>query len=76
MHGDYDYVKGTFTWNSTISSHNLPNSFYLSAKPTWFGTLAWPAFGPSPTAPTTALVGNIPAKACYDQGKMPNCLGS
>jgi len=76
VHGDYDYVKGTFTWSSSIASQNLPNSFYKSAKPTWFGSLAWPAFGPSPTAPTTALIGNIPAKACYDQGKMPTCLGS
>ena len=75
VHGDYDYVKGTFTWNAGIGSHNLPNSFFRSAKPSWFGALAWPAFVPAPTAPTTPLVGNIPAKACYDQGKMPNCLG-
>ena len=74
VHGDYDYVKGTFTWNPNIAQQNLPSSFYRTTKPAWFGTLAWPAFGPSPTDPTTALVGNIPAKACYDQGKMPNCL--
>ena len=76
VHGDYDYVKGTFTWNTGIGVQNLPSSFYRSAKPAWFGSLAWPAFGPVPADPTTALVGNIPAKACYDQGKMPNCLGS
>ena len=76
VHGDYDYVTGTFRWDSSIGVQNLPNSFYRSAKPSWFGSLAWPAFGPGPTDPTTALVGNIPAKACYDQGKMPNCLGS
>jgi len=75
VHGDYDYVNGSFSWNSTITNHNLPGSFYRTAKPAWFGSLAWPAFGPSPTAPGTALVGNIPAKACYDQGKMPNCMG-
>ena len=74
VHGDYDVVTGTFRWNPGISRHDLPNSFYRSAKPAWFGSLAWPAFGPMPGTPTTALTGNIPAKACYDQGKMPNCL--
>ena len=76
VHGDYDVVSGTFSWNSGIGVQNLPNSFYRSTKPSWFGSLAWPAFGPVPTDPTTALVGTIPAKSCYDQGKMPNCLGS
>ena len=74
IHGEYDYVKGTFRWDSTISSHSLPASSYLSSKPSWFGSLVWPAFGPDTNNPTIALVGNIPAKSCYDQGKMPNCL--
>ena len=76
IHGDYDYVTGSFRWNAGIANQNLPSSFYRTAKPAWFGSLAWPAFGPSPSTPTAALVGSIPAKACYDQGKMPNCLGS
>jgi hypothetical protein len=75
VHGDYDYVTGTFRWDTTLSSKALPSSFYRAAKPAWFGTLAWPVFGPATAAPTTLLMGNIPAKACYDQGKMPNCLG-
>jgi hypothetical protein len=74
IHGDYDYVTGTFRWASSLTNKNLPSSFYRAAKPVWFGALAWPAFGPSPTSPTVPLVGNIPAKACYDQGMMPNCL--
>ena len=75
VHGDYDYVKNTFSWNAGITNKALPSSFYKGAKPAWFGTLAWPAFGPATASPTTALTGNIPAKACYDAGKMPNCLG-
>jgi hypothetical protein len=74
VHGDYDVVTGSFRWSPAIASHDLPNSFYRATKPAWFGSLAWPAFGPSPGASTTALVGDIPAKACFDQGKMPNCL--
>lgn len=76
IHGDFDYVTSTFRWNSTIASKALPASFYRDVKPGWFGSLAWPAFGPATSAPTTPLLGNIPAKACYDQGKMPNCLES
>ena len=67
-------MTGSFRWNAGIPNHDLPNSLYRSAKPAWFGHLAWPAFGPMPGTPTTALTGTIPAKACYDQGKMPNCL--
>jgi Pectate lyase superfamily protein len=74
IHGDYDYVTGTFRWDPTVANKALPSSFYKGTKPVWFGTLAWPAFGPATASPTTPLVGNIPAKACYDQGKMPNCL--
>lgn len=73
VHGDYDFVTGTLRWNPTLSNA-LPNSFYRAAKPAWFGSLAWPAFGPATASPSTPSVGNIPAKACYDAGKMPNCL--
>lgn len=76
IHGDYDYVRGVFRWDSTISNHTLQPSYYRTARPAWFGALAWPAFGPSPSNPATPLVGNIPAKSCYDQGKMPNCLAT
>lgn len=43
---------------STVN--NLPNSYYLSAKPAWWGTTKWPSIGP-----TNAInSGNIPA---YDR---------
>jgi hypothetical protein len=73
IHGDYDFVKSTFRWSPMITNQNLPGSFYRATKPSWFGTLAWPAFGPQTTMPAAAQVGSIPAKACYDSGKMPNC---
>lgn len=74
IHGEYDYVLGATTWDGSISNHNLPTSLYRSLRPNWFGSLVWPAFGPDPATPTTVLVGTIPAKSCYDQGRMPNCL--
>ncbi len=76
IHGDYDYVQGIFRWNSTITNHNLPASLYLASKPTWFGNLSWPAFGPDMSNPNLALLGSLPAKTCFDQGLMPNCLSS
>lgn len=74
IHGDYDFVTGQFRWDANIASRALPASMYRPAKPAWFGALAWPAFGPDVASPTTAVVGNIPAKACYDQSKMPGCF--
>ena len=74
MHGDYDVVLGTFKWNAAVRDHVIPASFYLDKKPAFFGTLAWPAFGPTLTDSTKATIGTIPAKLCYEQGKMPNCM--
>lgn len=74
IHGDYDYVTGTFRWSSSIASRSIPASYYLAGRPAWFGTLSFPAFGPDLNNPALALTGTIPAKLCWDQGKMPTCL--
>jgi hypothetical protein len=74
IHGDYDFVTGSFRWSDDINEKSLPGSLVYAARPSWFGSLAWPAFGPSPSTPTSALIGNIPAKACYEQGRMPDCM--
>jgi Pectate lyase superfamily protein len=69
IHGDYDYVTGQYRWDAATASKVLPASLFKSAKPSWFGAMQWPAFGPDIGNP----VNNIPAKACFDEGKMPNC---
>jgi Pectate lyase superfamily protein len=78
IHGDYDFVTGLTRWDpnatAAATARVLPDSLFRAAKPAWFGSLGWPAFGPSLTAKTGVNVGNIPAKACFDQGKMPTCL--
>ena len=76
VHGDYDYVKNNFIWSPDISNHTLPSSLYLSSKPSWFGNLSWPAFGPSLSNSNSPVVGNIPAKHCYDAQQMPNCFSN
>jgi hypothetical protein len=47
----------------------LPSSFYLSAKPAWFGSVAWPPIGPDVAGgnmPNVAGHANLnPAGACY-----------
>jgi hypothetical protein len=55
--------------NPVPASQLLPASFYLSAKPSWFGATSWPAIGPDIAGGNVAGVGGhanmIPAHACY-----------
>jgi hypothetical protein len=45
-HGNYDYMTGMTHWDDSISDRMLPASFYLRAKPAFFGARAWPPIGP------------------------------
>jgi hypothetical protein len=67
IHGNYDYVGGGIVWDASNADHNLPASLYLRAKPAWFGTLAWPAFGPD----LSPREGTIPAIVRYEGGRVP-----
>jgi hypothetical protein len=53
--------------NAVPSSTTLPASFYLSAKPSWWGTMPWPAIGPDVTGGTGpgGHAYATPAQACY-----------
>jgi hypothetical protein len=62
------YGRGGTT-DQGCSGITLPNSFYLDAKPAFFGSNPWPWVDP-----TTGHTDVLPAKACFDQGKMPNCM--
>jgi hypothetical protein len=83
--GNYDVVTGAVKWDATevpssISqfvnavpgSAVLPSSFFLSAKPGWWGTPwgnpAWPAIGPDVTGGPGpgGHVYEIPSELCYD----------
>jgi hypothetical protein len=65
VHGNYDYGNGNITkWDSSLSQ-TLPLSLYLSQKPSWWGNLPWPAFGPDTSH---ANQGNtIPAKVRFEE---------
>jgi PKD repeat protein len=69
IHGNWDYSTKSVAWDPTISDHNVPNSYYLSGKPSWFGDRPWPPYDAS-TA-TTASMTNIPAGYRFFFGHNP-----
>jgi len=71
LHGAYDAASGSTLWDVHASgSHSLPNSFYRSSKPSWFGNVPWPAIGPDvqggPDNATGGHANYIPAEVCYN----------
>jgi hypothetical protein len=61
--GNYDTVSAAVRWvsgevpsglsayaNAVPSSQTLPASFFLSSKPSWFGSSPWPPIGPDVTS--------------------------
>lgn len=82
IQGDYSYADSSINWgfggykDADSSDHTLPSSMYLSSKPAFFGSTAWPAIGPDVTGgnDTSGHVHYIPAQVCFAQGKMPGCL--
>jgi hypothetical protein len=47
----------------------VPNSFYLTSKPVFFGSQTWPWVNP-----TTGTTYTLPAKYCFEHSEMPTCL--
>ncbi len=45
-HGNYvtEPYSG-LTWDSDIENQDLPDSYYLTERPSWFGDLDWPPYG-------------------------------
>ena len=80
--GNYDTVHASNQFNSSEvptggsyptavpSSQTLPASFYLVAKPAWFGSVAWPPIGPDVTGGNIDNVAGhaykIPAQLCWE----------
>jgi hypothetical protein len=86
--GNYDVVSGTrfnaseapaglpVYASAAPSSTTLPASMYKSARPTWFGSVAWPAIGPDVTGgDLPGLQGHaykIPARLCFERTASSN----
>jgi len=71
FHGIPDCLTGTVTWDGG-TTHTIPASFYLSAKPSWFGSLAWPGIGPDITGGVDPLgmAKKNPAMTCFDNATL------
>ena len=70
-HQNYDSASASTIDNVNCSpTAALPSSFFLSSKPSWWGTVAWPAIGPDvsggPDAATEGHANYIPAEVCYN----------
>jgi hypothetical protein len=62
LHGNYDYkTQGVAHWDGG-SVHGLKNSMYYGVKPAFFGTCAWPPFGPD----LSPITHTLPAKARFE----------
>src|SRR6516162_5965477 len=65
------------TTNQGCSGVVIPNSFYLTSKPSFFGTHPWPWVDPT-TGTTSGGSGStsvlLPAKYCFEHNQMPTCL--
>jgi hypothetical protein len=65
-HGNWDYATNSNVWVPGFDT-TLPNSLYLTSRPSFFGNLPWPWV--DPTGPTKLFT--LPARARYDGGN-PN----
>ena len=66
LHGNFTNANGTVKWVTGVTQ-TLPASFYLSSKPSWWGSMSYPATGPDITGgngPGGHSYGN-PAQSCY-----------
>jgi hypothetical protein len=71
--GEYDFSTGALTWAG--SDETLPNSYYLTAKPAFFGSMTWPAIDPThPQASGTTLIPAGKRYACGLFGQPANFL--
>lgn len=67
---NYEYVTDGVVLNQ--SSGTVPPSLYYTTRPAFFGNVPWPPFGNDVTGKTST----IPARSCYEQNQMPNCLSN
>jgi hypothetical protein len=63
--GNYDFLTNSQRWHNTAGGFTIPNSMYLTTKPAFFGSGAWPWVDPA-----TGTIYTLPAKARYDAGNL------
>jgi hypothetical protein len=74
--GNYNYKDKSIPAVESMGGNSLPSSLYLNAKPSWFGTLAWPAFDPTAANPNPSYL-SIPAGYRFvNGGETPGAAGT
>ncbi len=68
--GNWECVTNAVQWDASISDHDIPNSLYLTAAPSWFGTLDWPPFTPESSGFDGANPNKIPAQVRFENGPL------
>jgi len=63
--GNWDNVNNGVVWAS--GARAIPPSFYLTSKPAFFGSYAWPWVEPTAGSAASRVL-TLPAKARYDAG--------
>jgi hypothetical protein len=61
--GNYDFLTNSQKWHSTPGGFAIPNSLYLNARPSFFGSDPWPWVDPA-----NGSLAILPAKARFDNG--------
>jgi hypothetical protein len=61
-HANFDSVSNAVVYDPSVARRDLPNSLYLTGKPGFFGSLAWPWVDPTGTTRVSVL----PAKQRFD----------
>jgi hypothetical protein len=72
--GNYNFFNKAIPAAESLGGDSLPNSLYLTGKPSWFGNLAWPPMNPaSPGTPSSAseIYAKIPAGYRFVNGSNP-----
>lgn len=67
-HGNWDSVNQSTIWDAGILDQSLPASYYLSSKPSFFGSLLWPVIG----SDLIPMIGVLPAKVRFDVLQSPS----
>jgi len=66
-HGNWDYCNDSVAWEAASENHTVPDSYYLSSKPSFMVNLTWPNIDP-----TTPTIEDNAAKYFYDNGTWPS----
>ena len=67
IHGNKE--SGSVSWDPSLGSNNIINSYYLTSAPSFFNGAAWPALGPE----AALASGTIPAETRYANGYDTEC---